>query len=328
MPLSRIVSARWRGSSASGGFGRPCATSQNEQRRVQTSPRIMNVAVPWLKHSWMLGQLASSQTVTRRFSRSFALRLATELPDGMRTRIHDGLRSTGAAANCTGERAIFSAATWRTPGCSDGRSPTTARGMVLMGDSLMRSGGLGFRKGKRRRGGRAQPQSELRGEVLEQPRLDRIEAEIRWSAEQFYHRGHLQPGVAAGVDAPERLQVHVHVERQSVEAATATHADAERRDLAAIDIDAGRTVAAAGGDGPVGQRVDQCLLDPVDVLAHAQFQPAQVEQRIRDDLPGAVIRDLAAAIEGDDRDLAGREHVFGFAGLAEGEHRLVLDQPQ
>src|SRR6476619_1841078 len=326
--MSATVRARFSGSAASGGFGRPWATSQKEQRRVHTSPRIMKVAVPWPKHSWMFGQLASSQTVTRRFSRNLALRLATELPEGIRTRIHDGLRSTGASANCTGERAIFSAATWRTPGCSDGSSPTTASGMVLMGDSLMRSGGLGFGEDKLRRCGSAQPQSELRGEVFEQPRLDRIEAEIRWSAEQFYHRGHLQPGVAAGVDAAERLQVNVDVRRQSMEAAATAHANAECRDLATVDIHARRAVAAAGGDARVGQRVDQRLLDPVDVLAHAQFQPAQVEPRIRDGLPGAVIRDLAAAIDVDDRDLAGREHVFGFAGLAEGEHRLVLDQPQ
>lgn len=66
-PISATVVARLAGSLASGGLGRPCATSQNEQRRVQTSPRIMKVAVPWLKHSWMFGQLASSQTVTRRF---------------------------------------------------------------------------------------------------------------------------------------------------------------------------------------------------------------------------------------------------------------------
>ena len=65
---------------ASGGFGRPWATSQNEQRRVHTSPRIMKVAVPWPKHSWMFGQLASSHTVTRRFSRSLALRWRTALP--------------------------------------------------------------------------------------------------------------------------------------------------------------------------------------------------------------------------------------------------------
>ncbi len=100
----------------------------------------MNVAVPWLKHSWMFGQLASSHTVTRRFSRSLALSCCTELPDGMRTRIHDGLRRTGASANCTGERAILSPATCFTPGCSeaDAASPlTTASGMVLEADSVM-----------------------------------------------------------------------------------------------------------------------------------------------------------------------------------------------
>ncbi len=57
----------------------------------------MNVAVPLPKHSWMFGQDASSQTVTSRFSRSFALSFATALPGGMRTRIHSGLRSFGAS---------------------------------------------------------------------------------------------------------------------------------------------------------------------------------------------------------------------------------------
>ena len=28
------------------------------------------------------------------------------------------------------------------------------------------------------------------------------------------------------------------------------------------------------------------------------------------------------------RDVAGHQHVFGLAGLAEGEHRIVFDQPQ
>ena len=78
--------------------------AQKLQRRVQTSPRIMKVAVPWLKHSWMFGQLASSHTVTSRFSRSLALSCCTELPDGMRTRIQLGLRRVGASANCTGDR--------------------------------------------------------------------------------------------------------------------------------------------------------------------------------------------------------------------------------
>ena len=58
-----MVSARWRGSSASGASGRPWPTSQNGQRRVQMSPRIMKVAVPLPKHSAMFGQEASSHTV-------------------------------------------------------------------------------------------------------------------------------------------------------------------------------------------------------------------------------------------------------------------------
>lgn len=140
-PMSATVWPRLAGSLASGGFGRPWATSQNEQRRVQTSPRIMKVAVPWPKHSWMFGQLASSHTVTRRFSRSLAFRFCTALPEGMRTRIQDGLRSTGASANCTGERLILSPPSCLTPACNgaaDGESPCTiCRGMERAVVSVM-----------------------------------------------------------------------------------------------------------------------------------------------------------------------------------------------
>ena len=105
--MSAIVLARFSGSSISGGFGRPCATSQKLQRLVHTSPKIINVAVPWLKHSWIFGHEASSQTVTKRFSRSCAFSFATALPAGIRTRIQLGLRSSGASAKVTGLRAIL-----------------------------------------------------------------------------------------------------------------------------------------------------------------------------------------------------------------------------
>src|SRR5207342_1187664 len=159
--MSAIVRARFAGSEASGGFGRPCATSQNEQRRVQTSPRIMKVAVPWLKHSWMFGQLASSQTVTRRFSRSLDLSFATALPAGIRTRIQLGLRSTGAlSSNFTGLRAILSSPSCLTPSCKE---PTTVSGMALDAASDMRgSGGRygGFGEGWQL-GGEMRMQAEL-----------------------------------------------------------------------------------------------------------------------------------------------------------------------
>ena len=98
----------------------------------------MNVAVPLPKHSWMFGQDASSQTVTRRFSRSLALSLATALPGGMRTRIQSGLRSRGAWSNTARLRAILSS-----PSCF---SPTTTMGMALEVEDSMR-----FTRERRRR---------------------------------------------------------------------------------------------------------------------------------------------------------------------------------
>src|SRR5512142_1492725 len=51
------------GSSRSSLSGGPLGTLQNPQFRVQTFPRIMNVAVPAFQHSILFGQAALSQTV-------------------------------------------------------------------------------------------------------------------------------------------------------------------------------------------------------------------------------------------------------------------------
>ena len=61
--MRSTASATRAGSAVSNSVGRPWATAQYAQARVQTSPRIMNVAVPWCQHSPMFGQRASSQTV-------------------------------------------------------------------------------------------------------------------------------------------------------------------------------------------------------------------------------------------------------------------------
>ena len=111
-----MVRASLAGSSVSSAFGRPWATSQNGQRRVQMSPMIMNVAVPLPKHSDRFGQLASSQTVCRPLARSAALTLATSADSPSLARIQFGLRS-GLTVGSTliGMRAIFSAARSFTP---------------------------------------------------------------------------------------------------------------------------------------------------------------------------------------------------------------------
>src|SRR5690606_17578218 len=74
----------------------------------------------------------------RRLSRSFDFSAATAPLDGIRTRIHEGLRSTGASTNCTGDRAILSPATCFTPGTRDGgASATTSSGMDLAAGMLV-----------------------------------------------------------------------------------------------------------------------------------------------------------------------------------------------
>ena len=107
--MRATADARRSGSAGSRGSGRPWATSQNGQRRVQSSPMTMNVAVPCAKHSPRFGQEASSHTVTSRCRRRSPLRAATSGPTGARTRIQGGLRGRGPSigAILTGFRAVL-----------------------------------------------------------------------------------------------------------------------------------------------------------------------------------------------------------------------------
>ena len=119
-PRRATVAASRSGSAGSRGSGRPWATSQNGQRRVQSSPITMNVAVPCEKHSPRFGHDASSHTVTRRCSRRRPLSLVTSGPTGARTRIHGGFRGSGPSTGMTltGLRAVLLAPDWAV-GCVD-----------------------------------------------------------------------------------------------------------------------------------------------------------------------------------------------------------------
>src|SRR3546814_16094802 len=64
-----------------------------------------------------------------------------------------------------------------------------------------------------------------------------------------------------------------------------------------------------------------------DVCSSDLLQALQVEQRIDHDLAGAVVGHLATTVDVQHRDVAGHQHVLGLAGLAEGEHRVVLAHP-
>src|SRR6059058_1154428 len=88
----RITASATRcGSSSSKANGFAVVTAQNPHARVQRSPAIMNVAVPWLQHSQRFGHCALSQTVCSRKSEISALVEKKTGFDGNRTLLQDGL---------------------------------------------------------------------------------------------------------------------------------------------------------------------------------------------------------------------------------------------
>src|SRR3954465_12071179 len=89
--IRRTASATRAGSSSSKANGFAVVTAQNPQARVQRSPAIIIVAVPWLQHSQRFGHCALSQTVCRRRSEMSALVEKKTGFDGSRTLIHGGL---------------------------------------------------------------------------------------------------------------------------------------------------------------------------------------------------------------------------------------------
>src|SRR5256886_6669916 len=88
--IRRTASATRCGSSRSSANGFAVVTAQNPHARVQRSPAIMKVAVPWLQHSHRFGHCALSQTVCNRRSEISAFVEKKTGLDGSRTLIHGG----------------------------------------------------------------------------------------------------------------------------------------------------------------------------------------------------------------------------------------------
>ncbi len=88
--IRRTASATRCGSSSSSANGFAVLTAQNPQARVQRSPAIIIVAVPWLQHSQRFGHCALSQTVCRRRSEMSALVEKKTGFEGSRTLIQGG----------------------------------------------------------------------------------------------------------------------------------------------------------------------------------------------------------------------------------------------
>src|SRR5436190_20452421 len=88
--IRRTASATRCGSSSSRANGFAVVTAQNPQARVQRSPAIIKVAVPWLQHSQRFGHCALSQTVCNRKSEISAFVEKKMGFDGSRTLIQGG----------------------------------------------------------------------------------------------------------------------------------------------------------------------------------------------------------------------------------------------
>src|SRR5256885_17196234 len=88
--MRRTASATRCGSSSSSAKGFAVVTAQKPQARVQRSPAIIIVAVPWLQHSQRFGHCALSQTVCSRRSEMSALVEKKTGFDGSRTLIQGG----------------------------------------------------------------------------------------------------------------------------------------------------------------------------------------------------------------------------------------------
>src|SRR5215813_2840526 len=134
---------------------------------------------------------------------------------------------------------------------------------------------------------------------------------------------HLEARVSARIDGAKRRKVHVDVEREPMVGPPLANANAERRNLGAVDVDAGRAGPALA---PYREQIDDRLLEERHELPHLDAAPCEVDERVDDELAGAVISDVATAI--------GLDHGNAVSGLRvlralpQRVDRRVLEQPQ
>ena len=150
-------------------------------------------------------------------------------------------------------------------------------------------------------------------------------------------RRHGLVGDAAGNDVPEHAEVGVDVEGEAVHRASSADPDADGGDLAGssttgVDPDP-RIVAEPAGtrQAHVGQRVDDELLHGVHVVAGGARNRRHTDDRIADQLAGAVIGDVASPIGshqlGPDR-LRADQNVLGPSPHAERVDVGMLEEKQ
>src|SRR3954454_1180253 len=288
------------GSSGSCHVGLPVLTLQKPQRRVQVSPRIMNVAVPRSQHSPMFGQAASWQTVWRSSLRIMSVSSRYFGPPGSGTLNHGGLRPRNGS---TVPPSTF--ATSIPPGLArervwwmrSGVSLTSAEGTDGLPSRLAR------RRSWRRRGhdGVLHAESPQRDEALpaaegiaEGERHAPPEAGEPVGAALLGDGGHPHARQAAGHHPAERREVVVDVDREAVGRYAAGQVHADRGDLAVLHPHAGVVaalrLAGAGLDAGLAERADDRALHRAQEDEHV----VHAHDRVAHELAGPVVGQLAS----------------------------------
>lgn len=187
----------------------------------------------------------------------------------------------------------------------------------------------------------------------------------RWRcAEDFGHARDAAAGKPTGDDEVEVGEVWVDVEGEAVHGDPAAYADAHGGDLGGgkgnretgfgkrrgsrrgvcinrlpfalcrlPDPHTGRSLLARAFDAVCRQCADHGLLEEPHVVVQAEVKAVEVEDGVGDELPWAVVGDVAAAVGGFDGDAGAGEHVgrrgeIGRGGwtVAHGDDGVVLNE--
>ena len=291
--------------------------------------------MPRSQHSPTFGQLASSQTVCRLSAPIVGLEPAVVRP--ARRRHLQPRRLAGAAE---GDGALGLGRGPARLGARAGDVDAVRRASLLIGCpsvalSSPSAAGLG-----RRPGSRSKTSPKRLATVVGEG------AEVLLGAELAGQRGHPAALDPAGDDPLERLQVVVDVDRQSVGGDPAADVDADRADLArlarlppfpavvpSVQIPVRPSIVSAR-DPVLGERRDHHPLEPPHVLVDVVAVGPQRDDRVGDELAGAVVGDAAAAVGVEDLDplrlvpLGSHRQLIGARAAPAGVDGRVLEQQQ
>ena len=148
-----------------------------------------------------------------------------------------------------------------------------------------------------------------------------------------------RPGIPHGSMSSKSASADVHVERDAVVGDAPLDPDPQGADLArarAVRVGPAARVAVTSSclDAECRTRPAHRGLEGADVGTEQERPVGEPEDRVRDELAGAVVRDLAAALDAQQLDAAGfevgrrGEHVRRLGLASEREHRRVLQEEQ